>query len=93
VVGINPFAKKAEPELLFDAFHNGEKISDIESRVLVECVQKVEPVPTAWQRIFGIAFGEGVRLVAAATEPPRVSKRRMRRLRGRAKEARRRAHA
>lgn len=50
-----------------------------------------EPEPqTAWKRLMGIMFGDGVALVAvpSATDKP-MTKRRMRRLRGKLKEARR----
>lgn len=84
MVGINPFARKVQDQQL--------EMSLVEEAVKEQVLDEILPAapkPTAWQRIFNIAFGEGVRQLPAAPYQPKNSIRRRRRMRGKAKAARR----
>jgi hypothetical protein len=83
-MSVNPFAGKQKDTQLELAIHN--EFSDVDA----EIVETPEERPTAWQTLLGMVFGEGVaHLPVESATDERVGKRRMRRLRGRAKEARR----
>lgn len=83
---INPFAGKRnllEPQ--------GElELSNFSEADIPEIIETPIERPSAWQLLLGMVFGEGVaHLPVQSATNERVGKRRMRRLRGKAKEARR----
>lgn len=86
MAGINPFAGKKKDEQLELAILEEFDNPDVE-----QIMATPEPKPTAWQSLLGIVFGDGVAILPACplNSTDRVSKRRLRRLRGRAKAERR----